>query len=282
MILEELHFVGSRIRRSRLLQRYQWVWAMLAPHWHRVFARLSQRGLSTHVNGDVFRLDVRFGSPYGRHDRRSYEPAFYQAFTEAVRPGMHVFDVGADIGIFTLGAAQRVGNGRVYAFEPNHHRASIIQRHIVLNRWQDRAEVVEAAVSDGEGGVPFYATEWTTAGSLSRRNAEMLPHLQVAETTVESVSLDRFCERTQVTPHVLKIDVEGAELLVLRGAVRLLRETDPIVFCEIHPAQMLNCGSSLPQLQTFLSALDYTIEPIGTPNRAGIFHGRLIRKRPGV
>lgn len=258
------------------------LWAIVDPLWHLLFARLSRRGLLTYTNDDAFRLDVRFGSPYGRHDPRVYEPELYRAFTEALRPGMHVFDIGADIGLYTLAAAKRLDRGKVYAFEPNEQRAAIIRRHIALNRWHDRAEVITAAVSDDSGHVPFYVTRWTMAASLSRRNAEMVDDSRAEVMTVECISVDEFCERTHTWPDVLKIDAEGAELLVLRGARRLLRDRDPIIFCEVHPAQMRNCGASRHELELFLAELGYTLEPLGLANKAGIFHSRLRRPRPNA
>ena len=191
---------------------------------------------------------------------------------------MCVFDIGADVGIFTLGAAKRVGDGTVFAFEPNPARASIIERHVRLNHWQARARVIPSAVSDRDGTIRFYTTDWVMAGSLSRENAEIPGENQrgrAVELEVDSVSLDRFCDEMRCVPDVLKIDVEGAELLVLRGGRNLLLTVRPLIFCEVHPLQLVNCGSSLVELEALLFDVGYELERLDCPDGAGIFHARL-------
>jgi FkbM family methyltransferase len=98
-----------------------------------------------------------------------YEPSFYQAFVGRIKEGMTVFDIGAHIGLFTLGAAKRVGKrGRVYAFESSQETAEILDHHVRLNGWQNRVEVVRAVVSDVDGVGPFYAHGLSMAASLGR------------------------------------------------------------------------------------------------------------------
>ncbi len=282
-ILQECYFVGQRIRRASLLRRHDWFWKRLARAWHAVSLQIyRRRGVWTHINGDVFRFDPAFGSPLGRHDPRTHEPELYRAFTDAIRPGMRVFDVGAHIGIFALGAAARIRDGRVYAFEPLPETAAALRHHILLNRYDDRVSVVEAAVSDGDGPIRLYASGVSTMASLGRENPLMLSRSTldqpIRELEVLSVTLDAFCDRSKVVPDVLKIDAEGAELRVLRGARHLLVNEAPLIFCEIHPRQLRNCGSSLAELEGFLAGIDYVLEPITAPDAAGIFHC-VVRRR---
>ena len=130
-MFETLHRIGSRIRHSRVAKDQEWLWEKFEPYWRRAFERFSRRGgFATHINEDVFTLLYAFGSRYDRHDRRVYEPSFYQAFVQEIRPGMRVLDRGAHNGLFTLGAAKRAGKaGRVYAFEPSPETAEILERH---------------------------------------------------------------------------------------------------------------------------------------------------------
>ena len=145
-MFEKLHDLGSRVRHTPVLERQRWLWDTVEPAWQRMFARISdQQGFATHINGDIFKLTYEWGSRYDRLDQRAYEPVVYAALTEAIREGMTVFDIGAHIGMFTLGTAKRVGSkGRVYAFEPSPETALILERHVALNAWQDRVEVVRA------------------------------------------------------------------------------------------------------------------------------------------
>jgi len=279
-MLEVIHRLGSRIRHSSYLRGQTWLWESVEPWWQGAFHRaLKNKGFATHVNGDVFLLDYALGARYDREDHRSYEPVFYNSFVQRVRPDMKIADIGAHFGFFTLGAALRVGDqGRVYAFEPSPETAGTLERNVLFNRWQDRIEIVRSVVSNTDGLVSFYTYGTSMAASLSRENVERLNPERppaAAETKVPSVTLDQFCRTRKITLDLVKIDVEGAELLVLRGAREMLREDRPLVLCEIHPLQMQQCGCSQAELISFLSEVGYRVEPLDDPNPAGIFHGLL-------
>ncbi|MBW8041935.1 MAG: FkbM family methyltransferase [Planctomycetes bacterium] len=277
-MLEIIHRISSRIRHSRFLKNQRWLWEKVEPFWEKVFEWFSNRhGYSTHINEDVFKLLYIFGSRYDRFDQRVYEPSFYQPFVQRIREGMTVFDIGAHIGLFTLGAAKRVGKeGQVYAFEPSPETVKILERHISLNGWQDRIELVTAVVSDVNGIVPFYTYGLSMAASLGRENVEVLNpeylDTPARKIDVTAITLDQFCMDRDIFPDILKIDVEGAELMVLRGAKNLLLNNQITILCEIHPKQMKNCGSSLQELTEYLDSFGYCLKPLDKPNELGTFH----------
>jgi FkbM family methyltransferase len=280
-MVERLHRFGSRIRNSSLISKQDWLWRIVEPSWQKTFAWFSrERGFATPINNDVFRLDYAIGSRYARYGQGAYEPSFYRPFVDRIKPGMVVFDIGAHVGLFTLGAAKRVGpTGKVFAFEPAPATFDLLQRQICLNGWRDRIEAVRSVVSDVDATVPFYAHGTSMAASLSRENIEVLNPERLATPAgryeVSSVSIDGLCSDRKVAPDVVKIDVEGAELRVLRGAGKLLASKRVEILCEIHPQHMINCGSSLAELQCFLGKLGYTIKRLDEPNPMGIFHALL-------
>ena len=283
-MLEILHEIGSRMRHSPVLERQTWLWQRLEPAWQGIFGQLSgPTGFATHINGDVLRLEYEWGSRYDRPDQRAYEPIFYGALTGVVRAGMTVFDIGAHIGIFTLGAAKRVGPaGKVFAFEPSPAASAVLKKHVAFNEWQDRVEVVREVASDVDGKLPFFVNGTSMAASLGRENVEVLspdrPAGGAVRLDADSITLDRFCAMRAVRPDVIKIDVEGAELKVLLGARGLLERVRPEILCEVHPRQMKHCGSSLEELRDYLADVGYAMEPLSEPNPMGIFHGRLTPK----
>jgi FkbM family methyltransferase len=280
-MIESFHQFGSRVRHSAVLERQRWLWDRMEPAWQEVFRKLSQKkGFVTHVNGDVFRLGYQWGARYNRADQRAYEPLFYGAMARIVTEGMTVLDIGAHIGIFSLGAGQRVGpRGKVYAFEPAPESAAILARHIAFNGWQDRIEVVPTAASDTDGTVAFYTNGISMSNSLGQANVEVLsperPAAGAVRLEVESLTLDRFCRDRRIRPDLIKIDVEGAELRVLRGAREILKTLQPSVLCEVHPDEMKNCGTSVPELNEFLSQVGYTSTLLDRPNWMGIFHAHM-------
>ena len=284
-MLETLHRIGSRIRHSRFLVGQGWFWEEVEPYWQKMFEKLSsRRGFSTRVNEDVFKLVYAFGARYDRYGHRIYEPVFYQAFVQEIKKGMTVFDIGAHIGLFTLGASKRVGpEGRVYAFEPSPESAEVLIQHISLNGWRDRVQVQREVVSDVEGVVPFFTHGLTMSASMARKNIEVLspekfstPATMIRTT---SVTLDKFCKAEDIKPDIMKIDAEGAELLILRGAKNLLMNGRPLILCEIHPAQMLNCRSSYAELMEYLNHIGYSVKPLDESHeKLGTFHSLITRK----
>jgi FkbM family methyltransferase len=284
LMFEHIHRFGSRIRHSRLLEKQQWLWDVVEPAWQYIFQKASaSSGYPTLVNNDVFRLTYEYGSRYDRHDRHGYEPVVYKALVNSIEEGMTICDIGAHVGLLTLAAAKRVGpTGRVFAFEPAPDSLAILRNHIRFNRYEDRGEAIESVVSDTDGTVSFYIYKDSMSASLGRNNLDELspqrrsdPLLKAVEVKTRSLTLDQFCKDRGVEPDVLKIDVEGSELLVLRGARDLMRRKPLIVLCEIHPKQMENCSSSLVQFNAFIQGIGYTIETLDSPNPEGIFHSRI-------
>jgi hypothetical protein len=94
---------------------------------------------------------------------------------------------------------------------------------------------------------------------------------------VASITLDQFCKERNVKPDILKIDVEGAELHVLRGAKELLLNEKISILCEVHPNQMKYCNSSLLAFEEYLNSVGYCLKPLDVPNELGTFHS-LIEK----
>jgi FkbM family methyltransferase len=283
-MLATIHRLGSQVRNSSLLREQTWLWNTVEPAWQWAFGVLTKpRGYSTRIAEDVFRLDYGIGARYDRQSVRAYEPTVYRPFTQEIGPDMTVFDIGAHVGIFSLAAAQRVGTkGKVFAVEPAPEAIKILKRHIHVNGWDERVEVIEAVMLDTVGEVPFYVHGVSMANSLARENADVLnPERERFDApadviSVRCVTLDAFCEQRNVEPDVIKIDVEGAELAVLKGGRQTLTRGHAKVFCEIHPDQMQSCGGSVQELQSYLAELGYEIIPLDEPNSIDIFHSRLV------
>jgi FkbM family methyltransferase len=266
------------------LDDQRWIWEKVEPHWQKTFAWLSKRhGFSTRINEDVFNLTYDFAARYDRHDQQEYEAAFYKTFVQMIDEGMQIVDIGAHIGIFTLGAAKRIGREqKVYAFEPSPETAQILKRHIRLNGLQDRVEIVRAVVCDFDGAVPFYVYGSSMAASLARENVESLnPEHPNAAVKIETaaVTLDEYCRVRNIKPDLLKVDVEGAELLVLHGAKNLLLNENISILCEIHPNQMKRCKSSLPDLLQYLDSIGYCLKPLDESTKLGTFHTLITRRK---
>lgn len=186
-------------------------------------------------------LDVSgFGARYHYFAGECYESETTQLFLSAIRPGDVVVDVGANHGYFTVLSAQLTGSaGRVTAFEANPGPIAILERHVRANRVEDRVEIVEAAVSDRDGQqVQFYvgnddADLYSSIcpSEFALQQGWINPQRAI---TASTRSLDSWLAG-RGRPHVrlLKIDVEGAEDLVVRGMALMLAEAPPdYIVCE--------------------------------------------------
>tara|TARA_B100000674_G_C37974256_1_gene978549 strand:- start:4911 stop:5702 length:792 start_codon:yes stop_codon:yes gene_type:complete len=138
------------------------------------------------------------------------------------------FDVGANEGIYTISAA--IEGSRVHAFEAAPETYKRLNANLKLNSVTNiRTENI--AVSDETGTTRFiYCPE--VSGSSSFKN--ILDLKESISIEVDTITLDEYCERNSVMPNFVKIDVEGAELKVIKGFVKgISSERRPILFVEI-------------------------------------------------
>jgi FkbM family methyltransferase len=162
------------------------------------------------------------------HIRGTYEPDSLLAIDRFVRPGDVCYDLGASIGYLTLLMARRARH--VYAFEPSPVAAEEMRKHVAANRFSN-ITIVPQPVSDSRQVVEFGISD-TAFDSYIGGGRGTWPML-----TLTTVTLDEFTE-THPPPDFLKIDVEGEEVNVLRGARKILETKRSIIWCELHSAEL--------------------------------------------
>jgi FkbM family methyltransferase len=173
--------------------------------------------------------------------------------TETVKPGNVVWDVGANMGLFSFASAGLAGpSGRVYAFEPDTTLVRLLRKSALLNPAVAPVEVIPCAVYDSVSLLRFNIAQRARASNfLDGFGYSQTGGVREAQ-TVPSVSLDWTAERIP-PPDVLKIDVEGAELGVFRGGVKMLEAKRPIVLFESF------VGASQDEITQLLHRLGYTL-----------------------
>jgi FkbM family methyltransferase len=149
----------------------------------------------------------------------TYEHENQRLFASLVPANGTVYDIGANVGFYTLLAASRAK--RVIAVEPLSENLAYLKRHLDLNGVCN-VEVWPAAVADKEGDEPFAAAGDRSQGKLGGEGP-----------LVPTVTLDRLCEICG-PPALIKVDVEGAEYRVLLGAQKCLAAYRPIIFVSTH------------------------------------------------
>ena len=167
-----------------------------------------------------------------KHVDGDFESELQEVFVALVKPGHVVYDVGSNVGYITLMASKLVGpSGTVIAFEPGRTTAKQLRVQLAINNIKN-VVVKECAVSDKEGMSEFVNGDCSVTAHLLDSGFAGNPK-NLATCSVQVISLDHVITQHAV-PQLVKIDVEGAELLVLKGAERLLKEHRPILVVELH------------------------------------------------
>jgi FkbM family methyltransferase len=173
-----------------------------------------------------------------------------------------VWDVGAHIGFHTLGFSVLVGHtGRVVGFEPNAANRQRLQQNLEHNPdLLARIDILPCGLSDQDGEFPFAISDDVDSGAssmsfLDRTNGSIDPHTAASwnRVVVPVRTADSLVGDGVARPHVVKIDVEGAELLVLRGASEMITAGRPVMIVEAHSARLVF------DLQEWLASRGYQV-----------------------
>jgi FkbM family methyltransferase len=160
------------------------------------------------------------------------DPVLIGLAEENIRPGAVVWDVGANVGLFTFAAATAAGaTGRVLAIEPDTWLVHLLRRSVGIAPDHVRVDVLPVAIGAASG----VSTFCIAVRNRSTNHLDGFGHQTGGVRSVQLVptmTLDDLLAHF-APPDVLKIDVEGAESLVLRGGEHLLGETRPTVICEV-------------------------------------------------
>ena len=183
----------------------------------------------------------------------TYEPELQAALRELIQPGAVIYDVGANIGYVSLLLAKAAGpGGHVYAFEALPGNVAQWRRNVALNGMEARLSLFAGAVTQSAEPVRFLVHAsggmGKAAGSAGRADQYQ------SEISVPGLSLDEFVYgQGNPPPQVVKMDIEGGEVLALPGMRRVLAQARPLMLMELHGPE-----SSRAAWET-LTAAGYTI-----------------------
>jgi FkbM family methyltransferase len=193
-----------------------------------------KRRLPRCYGGCAFYVTPEASLRYWRLNVAKVDATLLNLAAEYVQPGHTVWDLGANVGLFTFAAAGLAGStGRVFAIEPDLHLVSLLRRSARLARLQTAPiEVLPVAVAGEIALSRLNIAERGRASNFLAGYGQSQAGGSREEQTVLSVSLDWLL--TQLPrPDLVKIDCEGAEAKIITGAERLLREAQPIIICEV-------------------------------------------------
>ncbi len=164
----------------------------------------------------------------------TYEAELQAELRELVQKGMVLYDIGANIGYISLMMARLSGKGgKVFSFEALPANLRRLNANISLNNMDSVIQVHSKAVIDKTRPVKFLAHSSTSMGKAVGSAGRAEEYDQ--EITVEGLSLDDFVyKQKQAAPDIIKMDIEGGEVLAILGMKQLLKECKPILLIELH------------------------------------------------
>jgi FkbM family methyltransferase len=191
-----------------------------------------------------------------------FEPSEARLVTQFLKPGMVFFDLGANFGQYTVLAAERVGvTGRVHSFEPSARMYGELTFNVALNGLHDRCVLNNTALSDKQGTARLsrYEEGAEVYGSLGTQhwaNSSIVGYEEVVTTTLDAYVAHHRIEHIDL----IKMDIEGAELLALRGGERLLRGANaPAIVLEMVDENAKGFGYSAVDTWEYLESFGYRL-----------------------
>ena len=252
-----LNALAKVFRRKKIGSRFPILKKLFDAFEVRLFRLSWREGNVVEVQGSKMFVDVSHPDPAMRRTFRDYalnrihEETTTALFRKSVKKGDVVLDVGANIGYFTLLAASIVGKeGKVYAFEPEPRNFGYLSKNIALNRYGN-VTVAQRAVSDKPGTIKLFMCPYDTGhhtiqqfGGIRSYNPE-LAGTREEFVEIQAVRLDDLFKDKLTPINVIKLDVEGAEMLTLSGMENIIRaNNDLVMFVEFFPLLIKEMGQS--------------------------------------
>lgn len=191
------------------------------------------------------------------------EKEFLDFFLSMLSPDDLVFDIGASVGLFTIHASSLLGSGSLVAFEPDPDTQKALRNNVGRNPQLTNISYVSWAVSDTTGETLLYS-DGVAGCAPSLRKQPGRENAPRGKVRVSTNTLDNAIASGELPlPTVLKIDIEGAEILCVKGALRLLRGelgTQPrLIFLEAHPDFLVGFNSSIDEVHRLILDKGYKV-----------------------
>lgn len=211
------------------------------------------------------RIDLRRAS--AKYTDGTNERPLQDAMAQFLAPGGVLYDIGANVGFFSLLGARLVGGkGRVVAFEPEPKNADAVRRNASLND-MDHITVIEAAVGAAPGKAELLVADHPGGATIADAGT---PRDVRERAVVDVVCIDAMVRKEQIPPPTfIKVDTEGAEEAVLRGLELTARRFTPVIVCEVDDATHAGVESKARDVRERLASWGYaaTVLP---PSYVGI------------
>jgi FkbM family methyltransferase len=189
-----------------------------------------------------------------------YEPQLVNVVLTHLPTDKDVIDVGANIGFYSVLIAQQLSGRKVLAVEPTDKAFRLLTNNVNMNHLADRVLFYKGVAANRSGSVSLTSVdgkeEYSTIGTLVHPSVLDSP---VSSVQVPCAALDELASAYKVEPGFIKIDVEGAEHMVLMGATQIISQFRPIILAELSDLLLRQHGSSAKLLIEFLRDHRYDV-----------------------
>lgn len=212
-----------------------------------------KRQVTKTIDGVTFELDLQEVIDSSLYFSGTFEAEAEEVLESLVRPGMVAVDIGANFGYHTFRMARSVGDdGQVLAIEPTTWAYDKLQRNALLNPSITNIRYAKVGLSDSDVGQTEIAFQ--SSYRLDGRQEDVVETVRL--TTLDIVVAEQALQRVDF----VKLDVDGFEGRVLRGAVETLRRHHPVIFFELTPSAMTSNGDDAMTLLRWLEELGYDFQ----------------------
>lgn len=183
------------------------------------------------------------------------EPELFDFLSRLVKEENVFIDVGANVGIFSLLASDKVGpKGTVLTLEPNPATFGLMSELILANKRFNNLVFLQLAVSDQSGILPLQLNQ--DDSMLMERASIIHQEAGTKEVNVFTNTLDSLLP-AGLKIDIIKIDVEGAELAALNGSKNIIREKRPMICVEVHGLYFPDPGKHVEEVFSFFESMNY-------------------------
>jgi FkbM family methyltransferase len=198
---------------------------------------------------------IRFPARNARYYQADYEPDLFRFLKQNLRAGDTYWDCGAHFGLFSVVASRLVGpTGMVLAFEPTPSVREILTKVVSMNK-AFNVVVRPEALSDRTGETVFYVID----NEASNANSLVKQARHSRGITIHTSTIDDIASELNVRADLIKIDVEGAEFALLKGARGVIEAYRPLLYLGLHPAAIANSGATLSEVFDLLEEFRYRV-----------------------
>lgn len=259
--ISRLLSVGGPIELVKGISRFIYWQGGIRSGWYALRFRFSDNIVTSTIAGSTVNFRAESAKEFARASTLHGERAVIADFLRTINPGDTVYDVGANIGTYACFAANKIDEGAVVAFEPHPTNVRRLRENISLNG--AAVTVCPVALSNESATAELSIAGNTDIAGVGTHSLSSDGKGETIET--EMVEGDRLISEGHIpSPSILKIDVEGAEMLVLDGLSSTLENSDcRTIFCEVHPDKLPGFGGTEQNLQDFLKSKGFSLQIIG-------------------